>query len=46
MLGPAKKYRPIKAEAVASAMVRVARQGYRGIHVFESARMRELAEET
>lgn len=45
MLGPAKKYRPIKAEAVASAMVRVARQGYRGVHVFESDRIRELAED-
>ena len=45
MLGPARKYRPIKAEAVASAMVRVARQGFRGLHIFESGRIRKLAEE-
>lgn len=45
LIGPAAKYRPIKAEAVASAMVRVARQGYRGVHLFESDRIRELATE-
>ena len=44
LVGPAARYRPIKAETVASAMVRVARQGYRGTHVFESDRIRELGE--
>jgi uncharacterized protein YbjT (DUF2867 family) len=42
-VGPLGKYRPIKGEAVARAMVRAAREAARGVHVYESAEMRRLA---
>jgi len=41
-VGPLARYRPIKAEAVARAMVRVAREAPRGTHVFESHEIRRL----
>ena len=43
MIGPLRKYRPIEAEAVARAMVRVAEGGLCGVHVFESDRIQEIA---
>jgi uncharacterized protein YbjT (DUF2867 family) len=39
LIGPLKRYRPIRAESVAQAMVRRAREGSGGIHVYESDRM-------
>lgn len=35
-VGPLAKYRPIEAEAVARAMVRVAKEGREGVHRYES----------
>ncbi len=42
-VGPLARYRPIKAAAVARAMVRVAREAPRGTHVYEGAALRQLA---
>ena len=42
-VGPLARYRPIKAEAVARGMVRVAREAPRGTHVYESDHIRRLA---
>ena len=42
LVGPLARYRPIKAEAVARAMVRVAREASRGTHVYESHEVRRL----
>ncbi len=36
LIGPLKRYRPIRAEIVAQAMVRRAREASRGLHVYES----------
>ncbi|MGH7644423.1 MAG: oxidoreductase [Gemmatimonadales bacterium] len=43
LIGPLAKYRPIPARAVAAAMIRVAKEAARGVHVYESERIRELA---
>lgn len=43
MMGPLARYRPIKAAAVARAMVRVARDAPRGAHVYESDEIRRLS---
>lgn len=43
LVGPLARYRPIKAEAVARALVRVAREAPRGTHVYESEEIRRLA---
>jgi uncharacterized protein YbjT (DUF2867 family) len=40
--GPLARYRPIKAETVARAMLRIAREAPRGVHVYESERIRRL----
>src|SRR5437773_1428300 len=42
-VGPLARYRPIKAETVARAMVRVAREAPRGTHVYESEDIRRRA---
>src|SRR6059058_1633323 len=42
-VGPLSRYRPIKAETVARAMVRVAREAPRGTHVYESEDIRRRA---
>ena len=42
-VGPLSRYRPIKAEAIARAMVRVAREAPRGAHVYQSDHIRRLA---
>jgi uncharacterized protein YbjT (DUF2867 family) len=42
-VGPLARYRPIEARAVAAAMVRVAKDAARGVHVYESDRIRALA---
>jgi len=42
-VGPLARYRPIKAEAVARAMARVAREAPRGTHVYESEEIRRRA---
>jgi uncharacterized protein YbjT (DUF2867 family) len=42
MLGRLGRYRPIKAARVARAMVRVARDAERGVHVYESNQVRRL----
>jgi len=42
-VGPLSRYRPIKAAAVARAMVRVAREAPRGTHVYESREIRRHA---
>ncbi|MGH9260344.1 MAG: NAD(P)H-binding protein [Acidimicrobiales bacterium] len=41
-VGPLARYRPIAARAVAAAMIRVAKQAGRGVHVYESNRIRQL----
>jgi uncharacterized protein YbjT (DUF2867 family) len=43
MVGPAARYRPIEADLVAAAMVRVARGAPPGANVYESERIRRLA---
>ena len=43
MVGDFKKYRPIHAEAVAQAMVHVARKELEGTYVFESDKIQSLA---
>ena len=43
MFGPARKYRPIKADTVARAMVVVAREGSSGTHVYGADEMEGLA---
>ena len=45
MLGPAARYRPIRADDVAKAMVAVARDSPPGIHVYETPAMQALAED-
>ncbi|HXL53621.1 MAG TPA: NAD-dependent epimerase/dehydratase family protein [Gemmatimonadales bacterium] len=42
-VGPLSRYRPIKAEAVARAMVQVAREAPRGTHVYEFKEIRRRA---
>ncbi len=42
-VGPLARYRPIRAETVARAMVRVAREAPRGTHVYESEDIRRRA---
>ena len=42
-VGPLSRYRPIKAEALARAMVHVARDAPRGAHVYQSDHIRRLA---
>ncbi|MGH8614405.1 MAG: oxidoreductase [Gammaproteobacteria bacterium] len=41
--GPLGRYRPIAARAVAAAMIRIAKDATRGVHVYESDRIRGLA---
>lgn len=41
--GPARKYRPIKADTVARAMIVVAREGSPGAHIYTSDEMEGLA---
>ena len=43
MVGPAARYRPIEADAVAEAMVRMAKGAPLGANVYESDRIRRLA---
>ncbi len=45
MLGPARRYRPTRADDVAKAMVAVARDAPPGIHVYEAGAMQELADQ-
>ncbi len=45
MLGPLRKYRPIRADTVARAMVRVARQAPRGVNIYESDAIEHLGRE-
>ena len=42
MMGPLARYRPIRAARVARAMVRVASEAARGVHVYESDQIRRL----
>lgn len=42
-VGPLARYRPIRARTVAKAMIRAATQAAKGVHVYESARIRALA---
>lgn len=43
MVGPARRYRPIRADHVAKAMLAVARESPAGIHVYEFNAMTDLA---
>ncbi len=45
MLGPAARYRPIRADDVARAMVAVALESPPGIHVYEAKAMQALADD-
>ncbi len=42
-VGPLGRVRPIEARAVAAAMVRIAEDAARGMHVYESDRIRGIA---
>lgn len=42
LLGPLRKYRPVAAATVARAMVRVAREAARGVHIYESDAIERL----
>lgn len=44
MVGPFRRFRPIRAEAVARAMVRLALEGETGVRVWESDRLQALAD--
>jgi len=46
LVGPLARFRPIPARTVAAAMVRVAKEAGRGVHVYESDRIRALARMT
>jgi hypothetical protein len=41
-VGPLRMYRPIEAEAVAVAMVQVAREGWQGRHMFNPEMIRSI----
>jgi uncharacterized protein YbjT (DUF2867 family) len=41
--GPLRRYRPVRAETVARAMVSAARQGRAGVHVYENEELEALA---
>lgn len=43
LAGPFRKYRPVRARAVAAAMIRVARQNPAGVNRFESDRIAEIS---
>jgi uncharacterized protein YbjT (DUF2867 family) len=45
LIGPARRYRPIRADAVAKAIVAVAHESPPGIHVYEADAMQGLADE-
>lgn len=45
MVGPARRYRPIRADDLAKAIVAVARESPPGIHVYEGASLSNLASE-
>ncbi len=42
LVGPLKMYRPVEAEAVAFAMVEIAKEGWQGRHVFSSEMIRSI----
>ncbi|HEX9704264.1 MAG TPA: oxidoreductase [Gemmatimonadales bacterium] len=44
LVGPLRPYRPIHAETVARAMVRAAREGRRGVHVYRSDKIQALGQ--
>jgi len=46
MIGPARRYRPIRADDVAKAMVAVAQVSPPGAHVYEAGAMQDLADES
>ena len=39
LVGPLRAYRPIRADRVARAMVRVAKEAPRGVHLYESGEL-------
>lgn len=43
MWGKFKKYRPIKGETVAEAMIKKAKSGETGVHIYESAAIKKIA---
>jgi uncharacterized protein YbjT (DUF2867 family) len=42
LVGPLKMYRPVEAEAVAFAMVEIAKEGWQGRHLFSSEMIRSI----
>lgn len=44
LLGPLRKYRPIEARTVASAMIKIAKSQPKGVKVYESDRIQELGQ--
>jgi hypothetical protein len=44
LVGPLRKYRAIQARDVAKAMVQVAQKNLKGVNVFESKRIQEIAD--
>lgn len=46
LVGPLRKYRPIQARAVATAMIAVAKRQSSGIHIYESDQLAQIAAQT
>ena len=46
LVGPLRKYRPIEARTVATAMIVMAKQAAAGIHIYESDRIAQIAQIT
>jgi uncharacterized protein YbjT (DUF2867 family) len=46
LVGPLKMYRPVEAEAVAFAMVEIAKEGWQGRHVFSSEMIRSIYQDS
>ena len=44
MVGPLKKYRAIQAHDVAKAMVQVAQKNLKGVNIFDSMQIQEIAD--
>jgi hypothetical protein len=44
LAGPLKKYRAIQAQDVAKAMVQVAQKNLKGVNIYESKQIQEIAD--
>ena len=44
MVGPFRKYRPIQSRDVAKVMVQIAQKNLKGVNIFESMQIQEIAD--